>query len=159
MMRRSEIIVPELCVHDGRGALEFYKQAFGAVEQEHMMSPDGSKLLHGALTISGHRFVVFDEFSASEGGTCRCPQTLGGTGVRLILNVEDAEAVVRRAVAAGATLMMPVTKMFWGARYGKLKDPYGHEWGVNEQVEELSATNERNAAEKYFGANNPTPQE
>jgi len=79
--------------------------------------------------------------------------------VRLILNVEDAEAVVRRAVAAGATLMMPVTKMFWGARYGKLKDPYGHEWGVNEQVEELSATNERNAAEKYFGANNPTPQE
>ncbi len=83
-MCSSDNIVPELCVHDGRGALAFYKQAFGAVEQERMMSPDGAKLLHGALTIGGHRLVVFDEFSASEGGTCRCPQTLGGTGVRLI---------------------------------------------------------------------------
>lgn len=150
-MSRSDNIVPELCVHDGRGALEFYKQAFGAVEQEHMMSPDGAKLLHGALTIAGHRLVVFDEFTAAEGGTCKCPQTLGGTGVRLILEVEDADAVVRKAVAAGATVMMPVTKMFWGARYGKLKDPYGHEWGINEQVEELSAEEEARAAERHFG--------
>jgi PhnB protein len=89
MMRRSDNIVPELCVHDGRAALEFYKQAFGAVEQEQMMSPDGAKLLHGALTIGEHRLVVFDEFSSSEGGTCRCPQTLGGTGVRLILDVNE----------------------------------------------------------------------
>jgi PhnB protein len=150
MMRRSDNIVPELCVHDGRGALEFYKRAFGAVEQEHMMSPDGARLLHGALTIGGHRVVVFDEFSASEGGTCLCPQALGGTGVRLILEVEDAEAVVRQAVVAGATIMMPVTKMFWGARFGKLKDPYGHEWGINEQLEELSAADEAKAAEQYF---------
>ncbi|MEO9117194.1 MAG: VOC family protein [Gemmatimonadaceae bacterium] len=149
-MRRSDNIVPELCVHDGRGALEFYKQAFGAIEQEHMMSPDGTKLLHGALTIDGHRLVVFDEFSTNEGGTCRCPKTLGGTGVRLILEVEDAEAVVRQAVAAGATIMMPVSKMFWGARYGKLKDPYGHEWGINEQLEELSPAAEARAAERYF---------
>jgi PhnB protein len=150
MMRSFDNIVPELCVHDGRGALEFYKRAFGAVEQEHMMSPDGSKLLHGALTIGGHRIVVFDEFSASEGGTCRCPQTLGGTGVRLILDVDDAEAVVRQAVIAGATVMVPVTKMFWGARYGKVKDPYGHEWGINEQLEELSAADEAKAAEIHF---------
>jgi PhnB protein len=150
MMRRSDNIVPELCVHDGRGALAFYKAAFGAVEQERMMSPNGAKLLHGALAIAGHRLVVFDEFTASEGGTCRCPQTLGGTGVRLILEVKDAEAVVRQAVAAGATVMMPVTKMFWGARYGKLKDPYGHEWGINEQVEELSADDEAKAAEEHF---------
>ena len=149
-MRKSDNIVPELCVHDGRGALEFYKQAFGAVEQEHMMSPDGAKLLHGALRIGGHRFVVFDEFSVSEGGTCRCPRTLGGTGVRLILEVEDADAVMRQAVLAGATVMMPVTKMFWGARYGKLKDPYGHEWGINEQLEELSAAEEAKAAKQYF---------
>lgn len=149
-MHRHDSIVPELCVHEGRGALAFYKKAFGATEQERMMSPDGTKLLHGALTIGGHRLVVFDEFSASEGGTCRCPQTLRGTGVRLILEVEDAEAVVRQAVAAGATIMMPVTKMFWGARYGKLKDPYGHEWGINEQLEELSTADEAKAAERYF---------
>ena len=150
-MRMSDNIVPELCVHDGRGALDFYKRAFGATEREHMMSPNGEKLVHGALTIGGHRFVVFDEFSASEGGTCRCPQTLGGTGVRLILEVDDADAVVRQAVAAGATVMMPVTKMFWGARYAKLRDPYGHEWGINEQLEELSAADEAKAAQQYFG--------
>jgi PhnB protein len=149
-MRKPDNIVPELCVHDGRGALEFYKHAFGAVEHEHMMSPDGTRLLHGALTIGGHRLVVFDEFSASEGGTCRCPRTLGGTGVRLILEVDDAEAVVRRAVVAGATVMMPVTRMFWGARYGKLKDPYGHEWGINEQLEQLSPADEAKGAQEYF---------
>jgi PhnB protein len=149
-MSRAHTIVPELCVHDGPGALEFYKRAFGAVEQEHMMSPDGRKLLHGSLTIGGHRLVVFDEFSASEGGTCLCPQTLGGTGVRLILEVDDAEAVVGRAVAAGATVMFPLTKMFWGARYAKLKDPYGHEWGINEQLAELSPAEEAKAAEAYF---------
>jgi PhnB protein len=150
MMHRSDNIVPELCVHDGPGALEFYKKAFGATEQERTMGPDGAKLLHGALTIRGHRFVVFDEFSAGEGGTCRCPRTLGGTGVRLILEVEDAAEVVRQAVAAGATVMMPVTKMFWGARYGKLEDPYGHEWGINEQLEELSPADEAKAAKQYF---------
>lgn len=149
-MPKLDNIVPELCVHDGRGALEFYKRAFGAVEREHLMSPDGTKLVHGLLTIGGHRLVVFDEFSANEGGTCRCPQTLGGTGVRLILEVDDAEAVMRQALAAGATIMMPVTKMFWGARYGKLMDPYGHEWGINEQLEELSADEEARGAAEYF---------
>ena len=149
-MRRSDNIVPELCVHDGLAALEFFKRAFGAVEHKRMMSPDGAKLLYAELTIGGHRLVVFDEFTASEGGTCRCPRTLGGTGVRLILQVDDAKAVVRQAVAAGASVMMPVTEMFWGARYAKLKDPYGHEWGINEQLEELPVADEAKKGEQYF---------
>lgn len=143
-------IVPELCVHDGVGAVEFYRLAFGAVEHKRMMGPDGAKLLHAELRIGGHSFVVFDEFSASEGGTCRCPQTLSGTSVRLILQVDDADAVVRQAVAAGASVMMPVTKMFWGARYGKLKDPFGHEWGINEQLEQLPVAEEARRAGEYF---------
>src|SRR5437016_6833748 len=137
-MDRADSIIPELCVHDGLAAVEFYKRAFGAHEHKRMMSPDGTKLLHAELTVGGHRLVVFDEFGANEGGTLRCPRTLGGTGVRLILQVDDADAVVRQAVAAGAAVMMPVAEMFWGARYGKLEDPYGHEWGINEQMEELS---------------------
>jgi PhnB protein len=149
-MRRPDTIVPELCVHNGLAALEFYKQAFGALEHTRMMSPDGAKLLHAELTVGGHGLVVFDEFSASEGGTLRCPRTLGGTGVRLILQVDDADAVVRQAVAAGASIMMPVTEMFWGARYGKLKDPYGHEWGINEQLEERAVADEAKRAEEYF---------
>jgi PhnB protein len=150
-MRRSDNIVPELCVHDGVAALEFYKQAFRAVEQKRMMSPDGAKLLYAELTVGGHRLVVFDEFSASEGGTLRCPRTLEGSGIRLILQVDDADAVVHQAVAAGAVVMMPVTEMFWGARYGKLKDPYGHEWGINEQLEELPVAEEARRAEQFLG--------
>ena len=143
-------IVPELCVHDAVAALEFYTRAFGAEEQRRMLGPDGRKILHAELTIEGHSLVVFDEFSAGEGGTLKCPRTLQGTGVRLILQVEDADAVVAQAVAAGASVMMPVTEMFWGARYGKLRDPYGHEWGINEQREQLSPIEEKKRAEQYF---------
>jgi len=142
-------IVPELFVHDGVGALEFYKRAFGAVEQSRTMAPNG-KLLHGALEISGHRIVVCDEFSASEGGTCRCPRTLGGTGVRLIFEVDDADRTVAQAVAAGATVMIPVADMFWGARYGKLVDPFGHEWGINQQVQHLTEAEQADGARRYF---------
>src|ERR1700681_2878199 len=133
-MHRSDTIVPEVFVHDGSGSLEFYKRAFGAVEISRMLGPGGRKRLHGALEIGGHRFVVCDEFTAEEGGTGRCPRTLGGTGVRLILEVDDADRGVAQAVAAGATVMIPVADMFWGARFGKLLDPYGHEWGINQQL-------------------------
>ena len=149
-MLRPDSIVPEIFVHDGPGALEFYKRAFGAVEGSRMMSPNGKKLLHGELEIRGHRLFVCDEFSASEGGTCRSPRALGGTGVRMMLEVDDADRAVEQAVAAGATIMIPVADMFWGARYGKLMDPYGHEWGINQQVEQLSEAKEAEGAKRYF---------
>jgi PhnB protein len=143
-------LVPEVFVHDGPAALEFYKQAFGAVEQSRMMAADGKKLLHGQLELGGHRLVVCDEFTAAEGGTCRCPRTLGGTGVRLVLEVEDADLAVARAVAAGATVMIPVADMFWGARYGKLLDPFGHEWGINQQVKQVTEAEQAEEARRYF---------
>jgi PhnB protein len=143
-------IVPELFVDDGPRALEFYKRAFRAVERSRMMSSDGTKLLHGELEIGGHRLCVCDEFSASEGGTCRCPRTVGGTGVRIVLEVDDADQTVTEAVAAGATVMIPVADMFWGARYGKLIDPFGHEWGINQQVKEVSEAERAEEARRYF---------
>jgi PhnB protein len=149
-MSKSDRIIPEIFVNDGPGALDFYKQAFGAQEVSRMMAPDGRKLLHAELEVLGHRLFVCDEFSASEGGTCRCPRTLGGTGVRIMLQVDDADQTVERASAAGATVMMPVQDMFWGARYGKLLDPYGHEWGINQQVEELTEVEEAEKARQYF---------
>jgi PhnB protein len=119
-----------------------------------MMSPDGKKLLHGELDIRGHRLFVCDEFSASEGGTCKSPRSLGGTGVRMMLEVEDADRAVEQAVAAGATIMIPVADMFWGARYGKLMDPYGHEWGINQQVEQPTEAQEAEGARRYFSKKN-----
>lgn len=146
--KHLDSIVPELFVHDGPAALAFYCTAFGASEVRRMMAPDGVRLLHGELTIGGHRLFVVDEFL--DVGTCRCPKTLGGTGVRITLEVADADAFVARASNAGATVMMPVTEMFWGARYAKLSDPFGHEWGINEQKQVLTAAEEQEAAESFF---------
>jgi uncharacterized glyoxalase superfamily protein PhnB len=67
-----------------------------------------------------------------------------------MLQVDNADQTVARASAAGATVMMPVQDMFWGARYGKLLDPYGHEWGINQQVEELTEAEEQEKARQYF---------
>jgi len=96
-MSKSDRIIPEIFVHDGPGAVDFYTRAFDAVEVSRMMTPDGKKLVHAELTLAGHRFFVCDEFSAVEGGTCRSPQTLGGTGVRIMLEVDDADRTVARA--------------------------------------------------------------
>ena len=87
---------------------------------------------------------------ASEGGTCKSPETLGGTGVRITLLVDDADAIVARAVAAGARVSMPVQDMFWGGRYGKIVDPFGHEWGINQQVKEQSPEETQTAADEFF---------
>ena len=142
-------IIPHLIVNDGARALAFYKAAFGAEEAERMTTPDG-RLMHGEVRFAGHRLFVSDEFSESEGGTCRAPRTLGGTCVRITLEVDDADAVAKRAVAAGAELLMPVAKMFWGGRYGKVRDPFGHEWGLNQQVRALTAAEGKAAADAFF---------
>lgn len=145
---RSDTVIPEIFVDDGAGALAFYVEAFGAIEVSRMTTPDGKKLVHGEIEVRGHRLFVVDEFL--DVGTCRCPRTLGGTGVRITLEVSDADAFVARATRAGAKVTMPVERMFWGGRYGKLVDPFGHEWGINEQEEQLTPDQERANAKEFF---------
>src|ERR1017187_10589339 len=101
-MHREDQFIPELIMRSGPAALDFYKGVFGAEEVHRMMKPGTGKLMHGELTLDGHKFFVCDEFSASEGGTCKSPETLGGTGVRITLQVDDADYIVGRALAAGA---------------------------------------------------------
>jgi PhnB protein len=136
-------LVAHLVVHDGVAAMEFYKAAFAAKETERMLTPDG-KLMHGELVIAGHRVFVSDEFDAAHGGSLRTPRSLGGTPCRLMIEVRNADASAARAVDAGAKVIMPVADMFWGARYGKLLDPFGHEWALNQQKKRL--TREENQA-------------
>jgi PhnB protein len=134
-MTRDDQFIPHLCVSDGLAALEFYKTVFAAAEGHRMMAPDGKRLMHGEIVLDGHTCFVSDEFAAAEGGSVKTPQTLGGgTCVRVTVEVEDADAVIERAVAAGARVLMPAQDMFWGARYGKIVDPFGHEWGINQQL-------------------------
>ena len=147
---REHQFVPELIVKGGPAALEFYKNVFGATEVDRMMATDGARLIHSELTLDGHKFFVCDEFEAHEGGTCMSPLKLGGTGVRITVFVDDADAVAMRAVAAGGRISMPVQDMFWGGRYGKMVDPFGHEWGINQQLREQTNEQTHVAADKYF---------
>src|SRR6202162_858267 len=101
-MHREDQFIPELIVRNGAAALDFYKSVFGAEEVDRMTHPATGKLIHGELSLDGHKLFVCDEFPSSEGGTCKSPQTLGGTGVRITLLVGDADRVVERAVAGGA---------------------------------------------------------
>jgi PhnB protein len=98
------------------------------------VGPDG-KLMHAALRIGDSVLMLTDE--CPEMGAFD-PKHLGGTAVTVHLSVADADAAFARAVAAGATALMPVTEMFWGARYGVYTDPFGHAWSVATQVKDLS---------------------
>ena len=152
-MQRVDQFIPHLIVSDGLAALKFYKEVFDAEEGDNMMAKDGKRLMHGEIVLDGHRLFLSDEFTPEEGGSCKMPQTLGGTCVRITLEVDDADALVARAVSHGAEVLMPVQDMFWGARYGKVRDPFGHEWGINQQQKELSKE-EADAAESEFLVNN-----
>ena len=149
-MHREDQFIPHLIVSDGVAALEFYKNTFNAELGDKMMAPDGKRLLHGEVVLDGHIIFVSDDFSESEGGTCKSPQTLGGTDVRITLQVDDADAIVTRAVASGARVLMPVQDMFWGARYGRIVDPFGHEWGINQQLRELTSEEAQAAADEFL---------
>ena len=149
-MSKPDQFIPHLIVSDGLAALKFYQEVFGAEEGDNMMAPDGKRLMHGEINLDGHTLFLSDEFSESEGGTCKMPQTLGGTCVRITLMTDDADAVVERAVARGARVLMPVQDMFWGARYGKIVDPFGHEWGINQQLREMTRDETDAAAAEFF---------
>jgi PhnB protein len=149
-MHREDQFIPHLIVSNGHAALDFYKQVFGAEPGDRMMAPDGKRIAHGELILDGHKLFISDEFDESEGGSCKTPQTLGGTSVRLTLLVDDADRVVERAVASGARVLMPVQDMFWGARYGKFIDPFGHEWGINQQLKQQTEEETQAAAAEFL---------
>ena len=149
-MIREDQFIPHLIVNDGQAALKFYQEVLGAEAGHNMMAPDGKRLMHGELELDGHRFFISDEFTREEGGQCQTPQTLGGTSVRITLMTDDADAVVERAVAQGARVVMPVQDMFWGARYGQFVDPFGHNWGVNQQLQVQSPEETEQAADEFF---------
>lgn len=149
-MHREDQFIPHLCVSDGLAALEFYKSVFDAKAGDCMMSPDGKKLMHGEILVDGHAIFISDEFAASEGGSVKTPQTLGGTCVRITIMVDNADLIAERAVARGAQVLMPVQDMFWGARYGKIVDPFGHEWGINQQLKELTPEETKAAADEFL---------
>ena len=127
-------ITPFMTVRDAARAIEFYKQAFGAQERGVMKGPDG-KVMHAELVIGDSIIMLADEFP--EFGSLS-PQSTGGSGTGLHIYIEDVDSAFDRAVKAGATVEMPVADMFWGDRYGKLRDPFGHKWSIGTHKADLS---------------------
>jgi uncharacterized glyoxalase superfamily protein PhnB len=128
-------ITPSLIIKGAAEAIDFYKRAFGAEEISRMAMPgsDGTeKIGHAELKFGDSRLMLADEFP-SHG-------VLGPAGhspVTIHLYVTDVDTVFDRAVKAGATVKMPLMDMFWGDRYGKLEDPYGHSWSVATHIEDV----------------------
>ena len=149
-MSKQDQFIPHLIVSDGLAALDFYKETFGAELGDNMMSQDGKKLMHGEIVLDGHKLFVSDWFAPSDGGSLQSPEMLGGTCMRITVMVDDPDALVERAVERGATVLMPVQDMFWGARYGKITDPFGHEWGINQQLKELTPEETQAQADEFF---------
>jgi len=119
-------VTPHLVCAGAAEAIEFYKQAFGAVEGGRLPGPDG-KLMHAVIRIGDSAVMLVDEMP--QWGALG-PKSLKGSPVTIHLYVGDVDAVVKRAVAAGAKVTMPVDDMFWGDRYGKIEDPFGHQWSI-----------------------------
>jgi uncharacterized glyoxalase superfamily protein PhnB len=128
-------LTPFLTVRNALRAIEFYKQAFGAQERGVAKGPDG-KVMHAELKIGDSVIMLSDEFP--EFGSLS-PQSVGGSPMGLHIYIENVDAAFDRAVKAGAQVEMPVADQFWGDRYGKLKDPFGHKWSIATHVKDMSA--------------------
>lgn len=133
-------LTPILVVNDAASASDFYKEAFNAIEIARIPAPDGKRIMHMRLQIFDTIFVLMDEFPelSGEGSGFRSPAKLSGTSVTLHLQVEDAFKVWHQAIGAGATSLVPMKEQFWGEYYGRLKDPFGHEWTIAQMLQHLS---------------------
>lgn len=138
---------PYITVNDGAAAIDFYHRAFGAEEVMRMAEP-GGRVGHAELRLGNAVLMLADEFP--EYGSVS-PKTLGGTPAMLHLYVDDVDAVVARAVEAGAELTEPVADQFYGDRGGKLVDPFGHKWWIATQVENVPEDEMMRRAKELYG--------
>jgi PhnB protein len=127
-------ITPYLTLDDCKRAIDFYKKAFGATEIMRMEAP-GGKIGHAELKIGDSHIMMGDEMPMAGN---KSPKTLGGTTSGVFLYVQDVDAAYKQAVDAGAKADQPPTDMFWGDRYGKLTDPFGHSWSMATHKEDVA---------------------
>jgi PhnB protein len=126
-------VTPYLAVDDAAEAIEYYKKAFGAKERVRMDAP-GGRIGHAELEIGDSLVMLSDPLPQA---STKPPKELGGTTASIFMYVEDVDAVVKRAVDAGATIEMEVADQFWGDRFGTVADPFGHLWSIATHVEDV----------------------
>jgi PhnB protein len=147
----SHTITPHLVVRDAARAIDFYKRAFGAEELARMPGP-GGKIMHAELRIGDSNLYLCDEFPDMGG---KSPQSLNGSPVTLHLYVPDVDVSYKRAADAGAKPVMVPDNTFWGDRYGKLIDPFGHHWALATHVEDVTPEETARRAAAAFGGGQP----
>ena len=131
-MTRKTSIVPMLSVRHGAKAVEFYKAAFGASERFRIDDPSGAVVAQ--LSVGEADFWVADESPEHSNFS---PESLGGGSVRMVMTVHDPDAAFDRAVAAGATVVWPVSDQY-GWRLGRVVDPFGHHWEIGRPLHPTS---------------------
>jgi len=124
---------PYLVIDGAAEAIDYYKKAFGAKERMRMEAP-GNRIGHAEIEIGDSLVMLSDAFPQS---TTKAPTELGGTTAGVFLYVEDVDAVVKKAIDAGATVTMEVADQFWGDRFGSITDPFGHSWSIATHVEDV----------------------
>lgn len=140
-------VTPHLVCAGAADAIELYKKAFSAVELGKVPGPEG-KLLHALIRIGDSPVMLVDEFPDWHSFG---PKSLKGSPVIIHLYVQDVDAFFKQAVAAGAKITMPLEDTFWGDRYGKLEDPFGHHWSIATHVRDVKPEELQAAAQKVCG--------
>jgi PhnB protein len=145
-------LTPIMLVDNAVAAIDFYHRAFGAKEISRLNAPRGEKLMHVRMEIEGSTLVFMDDLAdlTPAASHARLPKTLGGTSVTLHLQVADAKSLWEKALQAGAVAVVPLQEMFWGELYGRLRDPFGHEWTIAQFLRSVDQDQiERGAAKAW----------
>ena len=140
-------VTPYLTVRNAAAAIDFYRRAFRAEELMRMPGPGGHGIMHAEIKIGDSVIFLSDESPAAGS---RSPESVGAATGSLHVYVESVDAAFKRAVDAGARVRMPVADMFWGDRYGKLVDPFGHELGLATHREDLTPAEIGKRAQTFF---------
>lgn len=136
-----------LSVRDGLAAMDFYMRAFDASPVGPRLTGPTGEIVHMELLIAGCRMLLAQ--SNPDFGNV-CPRDLGGTPVRLNLEVDDVDAAVQKAVDTGANLVIPVSDQFYGYRSGRIEDPFGHQWILSQKIEDVSPEEMQNRLNAMF---------
>jgi PhnB protein len=142
-------VTPSFTFKDSQKAIAFYQNAFDAKVLFLMKRPDGKGVMHATIRIGDSILMMGDEMTGAE-NCAKSAETLGSSPISLYLYVSDADALFKRAVAAGGKAEMPVTDMFWGDRVGSIRDPFGYMWMIGTHTRDLTDEQVRQGAGAFF---------
>ena len=143
----TQEFVPYLSVTDAKKAVAFYSRVFGTEPMLLLYMPDG-RVMHCEFRVGGARFFLSEELP-EHGGT-PSPTSLGATTVAVHLYVDDCDAMAALMQGHGAKVVLEPTDMFWGERFARVRDPFGHEWGITTHSRDMSPTEIQAAAARLF---------